>query len=115
MPGATDSFERFGQESRRGHPASAFQPCPLLAPAQAGVPEEAPGGFLEGLQIYIAADGVPVLTNPLLRPMRLARGELCALELGGTTLRREDDAGDAVTATPPEPPGRPSSTGPPSR
>jgi proteasome accessory factor C len=92
---------------------------------------EAPGGFVEGLQIYIAAEGVSVYSNHLLRPMRLTRGELCALELGLTMLRRErtpeehraidgalgrlreaivklpaDDAGDAVTASAPVPPGR---------
>jgi proteasome accessory factor C len=113
--------------------------------AKAGVPEvtvlrdlqsiserfEAPGGFVEGLQIYIASEGVSVHSNHLLRPMRLTRGELCALELGLTMLRRErtpeehpaiegalrrlreaiikipeDDAGDAVTASAPVPPGR---------
>ena len=92
---------------------------------------EAPGGFVEGLQIYIAPEGVSVLSNHLLRPMRLTRGELCALELGLTMLRRErtpedhraldgalarlreaivklpeEDAGDAVTASLPVPPGR---------
>ena len=92
---------------------------------------EVPGGFVEGLQIYIAAEGVSVYSNHLLRPMRLTRGELCALELGLTMLRRErtpdehraldgalgrlreaivklpqDDAGDAVTASAPVPPGR---------
>jgi proteasome accessory factor C len=92
---------------------------------------EAPGGFVEGLQIYIEAEGVSVHSNHLLRPMRLTRGELCALELGLAMLRRErtpeehpaidgalrrlreamvklpeDDAGDAVTASVPVPPGR---------
>ena len=113
--------------------------------AKAGVPEgtvlrdlqsiserfEVPGGFVEGLQIYIAPGGVKVHSNHLLRPMRLTRGELCALELGLTMLRKErtpedhgpidgaierlraaivrlppDDAGDAVTASAPVPPGR---------
>lgn len=92
---------------------------------------EAPGGFVEGLQIYIEAEDVSVHSNHLLRPMRLTRGELCALELGLAMLRRErtpeehpaiegalrrlreamvrlpeDDAGDAVTAAAPVPPGR---------
>jgi len=92
---------------------------------------EAPGGFVEGLQIYIAPEGVSVHSNHLLRPMRLTRGELCALELGLAMLRKErtpeehraidgalerlraaivrlpeDDAGDAVTASAPVPPGR---------
>jgi proteasome accessory factor C len=92
---------------------------------------DTPGGFVEGLQIYIASERVSVHSNHLLRPMRLTRGELCALELGLTMLRRErtpeehpaidgalarlreaivklpeDDAGDAVTASTPVPPGR---------
>ncbi len=92
---------------------------------------EVPGGFVEGLQIYIAREGVSVHSNHLLRPMRLTRGELCALELGLTMLRRErtpeehgsidgavgrlrdalvklpsDDVGDAVSAALPIPPGR---------
>ncbi len=92
---------------------------------------EVPGGFVEGLQIYIAREGVSVHSNHLLRPMRLTRGELCALELGLTMLRRErtpeehgaidgavgrlrdaivklpaDDVGDAVSAALPVPPGR---------
>ncbi len=92
---------------------------------------EVPGGFVEGLQIYIAPEGVSVHSNHLLRPMRLTRGELCALELGLTMLRKErtpedhgpidgaverlraaivrlppDDSGDTVTASAPVPPGR---------
>lgn len=92
---------------------------------------EVPGGFVEGLQIYIAPEGVSVHSNHLLRPMRLTRGELCALELGLAMLRKErtpeehgaiagalerlgeaivrlpaDDSGDAVTASAPVPPGR---------
>ncbi len=43
---------------------------------------EAPGGFVEGLQIYIEADQIRATTNHFLRPMRLTRGELLALELG---------------------------------
>lgn len=122
------------------------EPHPLAeVAARAGVPEatvlrdlqsisdrfEAPGGFVEGLQIFIAPEGVSVHSNHLLRPMRLTRGELCALELGLTMLRRErtpeehraidgalarlraaivrlprEDPGDAVTAAAPVPPGR---------
>ncbi len=92
---------------------------------------EVPGGFVEGLQIYISPEGVSLQSNHLLRPMRLTRGELCALELGLAMLRRErtpeeheaidgalarlrgaivrlpaDDAADAVTASAPVPPGR---------
>jgi proteasome accessory factor C len=92
---------------------------------------EVPGGFVEGLQIYIERKGVSVRSNHFLRPMRLTRGELCALELGLSMLRTErppeehptiaaalerlrqaitrlppDDAGDAVRAAAPVPPGR---------
>ena len=50
---------------------------------------EAPGGFVEGLQIYIEADDVSVIPNHFLRPMRLTRSELLALELGLAMLRAE--------------------------
>src|ERR687897_2986427 len=50
---------------------------------------EAPGGFVEGLQIYIEADSISVVPNHFLRPMRLTKGELCALELGLAMLRAE--------------------------
>ena len=50
---------------------------------------EAPGGFVEGLQIYIEADTLSVVPNHFLRPMRLTKGELCALELGLAMLRAE--------------------------
>jgi proteasome accessory factor C len=50
---------------------------------------EAPGGFVEGLQIFIEADDVSVVPNHFLRPMRLTRPELLALELGLAMLRGE--------------------------
>lgn len=50
---------------------------------------EVPGGFVEGLQIYIEADTISVVPNHFLRPMRLTKGELCALELGLAMLRAE--------------------------
>jgi proteasome accessory factor C len=50
---------------------------------------EAPGGFVEGLQIFIEADDVSVIPNHFLRPMRLTRSELLALELGLAMLRGE--------------------------
>jgi proteasome accessory factor C len=54
---------------------------------------EAPGGFVEGLQIFLDAGGtVSILPNHFLRPMRLTRGELCALELGLAMLRAERPA-----------------------
>jgi proteasome accessory factor C len=50
---------------------------------------EVPGGFVEGLQIYIDADRISVVPSHFLRPMRLTRSELLALELGLTMLRAE--------------------------
>jgi len=50
---------------------------------------EVPGGFVEGLQIYIESDTISVVPNHFLRPMRLTKGELCALELGLAMLRAE--------------------------
>jgi len=50
---------------------------------------EVPGGFVEGLQIFIEADDVSVVPNHFLRPMRLTRSELLALELGLAMLRGE--------------------------
>lgn len=50
---------------------------------------EAPGGFVEGLQIFIESDDVSVVPNHFLRPMRLTRSELLALELGLAMLRAE--------------------------
>ena len=50
---------------------------------------EVPGGFVEGLQIFLEADEVSIVPNHFLRPMRLTRSELLALELGLTMLRGE--------------------------
>ncbi len=50
---------------------------------------EAPGGFVEGLQIFIDADDISIVPNHFLRPMRLTRSELLGLELGLAMLRRE--------------------------
>ncbi len=50
---------------------------------------EAPGGFVEGLQIYIESESISIVPNHFLRPMRLTKGELCALELGLAMLRAE--------------------------
>ncbi|HEX6107101.1 MAG TPA: WYL domain-containing protein [Gemmatimonadales bacterium] len=50
---------------------------------------EVPGGFIEGLQIYIEADDISIVPNHFLRPMRLTRSELLALELGLAMLRGE--------------------------
>jgi proteasome accessory factor C len=48
---------------------------------------EAPGGFVEGLQIFLDPETVAVNPSHFLRPMRLNRAELYALELGLAMLR----------------------------
>jgi len=49
----------------------------------------APGGFVDGMQIYIGPETVEVTSNHFLRPMGLTIHELCALELGLAILRAE--------------------------
>jgi predicted DNA-binding transcriptional regulator YafY len=46
-----------------------------------------PGGFVEGLQIYLGTHDVSITPSHFLRPMRLTYPELCALELGLAMLR----------------------------
>ena len=48
-----------------------------------------PGGFVEGVQVYVEADRVTLNSNHFLRPMRLTMPELQALELGLAMLRTE--------------------------
>src|SRR6478672_9365034 len=48
-----------------------------------------PGGFVEGMQIYITAGTVSVTSDHFLRPMGLTVAELSALELGLAILRSE--------------------------
>ncbi len=48
-----------------------------------------PGGFVEGVSIFIDQDRVSVRSSHFLRPMRLTRPELAALELGLAMLRAE--------------------------
>ncbi len=48
-----------------------------------------PGGFVEGVQIFLEPDQVKVHSDHVLRPMRLTLPELCALELGLAMLRAE--------------------------
>jgi predicted DNA-binding transcriptional regulator YafY len=50
---------------------------------------DTPGGFVEGLSIFVEDDSVSVHANHFHRPMRLTMPELCALELGLVMLRRE--------------------------
>ncbi|HEY0970879.1 MAG TPA: WYL domain-containing protein [Gemmatimonadales bacterium] len=48
-----------------------------------------PAGFVDPVQIILEPDRVSVFTSHFLRPMRLTRAELCALELGLAMLRAE--------------------------
>lgn len=48
-----------------------------------------PGGFVEGMQIYITPGTVEVSSDLFLRPMGLTIAELCSLELGLAILRAE--------------------------
>lgn len=41
-----------------------------------------PGGFVDGVQLYLESDTVELISNHFRRPMRLSTSELCALELG---------------------------------
>lgn len=50
---------------------------------------DTPGGFIEGLTIFLTGETVEVMTNHFLRPMRLTRPELLALELGLAMLQAE--------------------------
>jgi predicted DNA-binding transcriptional regulator YafY len=67
-----------------------MEPAELLRDLEA-VSErfDTPGGFVEGVSIYVEDESVCVTTSRFLRPMRLTMPELCALELGLTMLRRE--------------------------
>ncbi|MES3036232.1 MAG: WYL domain-containing protein [Gemmatimonadota bacterium] len=46
-----------------------------------------PGGFVEGVQVYIGAGKVSGSSQRLQRPMRLTMSELCAMDLGLAVLR----------------------------
>jgi len=48
-----------------------------------------PGGFVEGVQLYLGSDTVSVVSNHFRRPMRPTISELRAVELGLTMLRTE--------------------------
>jgi proteasome accessory factor C len=50
---------------------------------------DTPGGFVEGLEVFIQANSVSVKTDHFLRPMRLTIAELHALDLGLAMLRAE--------------------------
>ena len=53
---------------------------------------DTPGGFVEGLQVFIEAQKVSVRTSHFLRPMRLTVAELRALDLGLGMIRSERPA-----------------------
>ena len=53
-----------------------------------------PGGFVEGVRIFIEDGNVSLFTDHFLRPMRLTAAELLALELGLAVLRAERPAGE---------------------
>lgn len=62
---------------------------------------DTPGGFVEGVQLYLEPEGVSVRTNHFHRPMRLNLPELCALELGLAMLtarRPPDEHGPMIMA-----------------
>jgi proteasome accessory factor C len=48
-----------------------------------------PGGFVEGMQIFIDHDTIEVTSDHFLRPMGLTIHELCAMELGLSILKAE--------------------------
>src|SRR3982751_87786 len=48
-----------------------------------------PGGFVEGVQLYLGSNTVSLVSNHFRRPMRPTVSELRALELGLTMLRTE--------------------------
>lgn len=48
-----------------------------------------PGGFVDGLGVYVEGDTAWIRSNPLSRPMKLSLTEWRALEVGMALLRRE--------------------------
>lgn len=55
-----------------------------------------PGGFVEGVQVFVGTDSVSLVSNHFLRPMRLTSAELQALELGLAMLRTERPPDEAA-------------------
>ena len=51
--------------------------------------DDAPGGFVEEVQLYFGERGVRAFSSQFQRPMRLTAGEAAALELGLAMLRAE--------------------------
>lgn len=67
-----------------------LDPKTLLADLQAIAERfDDPGGFVEGVQIFIEADRFELRSTHFLRPMRLTPAEVAALELGLSMLRTE--------------------------
>ena len=51
--------------------------------------DDAPGGFVDGVQLFFGERGVSALSTHFKRPMRLTAGEAAALELGLAMLKGE--------------------------
>lgn len=56
--------------------------------------QEPPGGFVDGVQLFIESDRVELVSDHFRRPMRLTVSELRALELGLAMLRAERPAAE---------------------
>lgn len=57
-----------------------------------------PGGFVEGVAVYLEPDSVSVTTPHFRRPMRLTRADLAAIELGLAVMRNSGPPEDAAAA-----------------
>lgn len=57
-----------------------------------------PGGFVEGVAVYLEPDRVSVTTPHFHRPMRLTRADLAAIELGLAVMRNSGPPEDAASA-----------------
>lgn len=55
---------------------------------------DGPGGFVDGVRLYMDGTSVEMFSSHFHRPMRVTAPELCALELGLAMLRAECPAGD---------------------
>jgi proteasome accessory factor C len=51
--------------------------------------EDEPGGFVDGVQLYLEGETVSLVSGEFRRPMRLTTSELCAVELGLAMLASE--------------------------
>src|SRR5687767_5320357 len=51
--------------------------------------DDAPAGFVDGVQIFLRADAIAIRSSHFLRPIRLMPGEAAALELGMALISAE--------------------------